>query len=133
MGFLGMALAAMAAVPAAAEPPPCPNLSGVFECPASDKQPPMTLTVKSDESAWGARTYKFTYRIMGKDLTSAADGVPKENAKRLPGSNLCDDGALFLKVAGEAGEGTRMFINKDGNLERTKGGKTELVCTRKAN
>lgn len=132
-GLLGISLAMTMAVPALADPPACPDLSGVFECPAADKQPAMSLVITSKESVAGGRAYTITYRIMGKDLPSEAEGIPRENASRFPSDSICDGGALFLKSAGETGEGARLSINSAGNFERSKAGKIELTCTRKAN
>jgi hypothetical protein len=108
----------------------CPDLSGTFECPASGKQPPMTLTVTSKHTVDGGMLYKFTYRFMSRDITSEGDALPKDIKKADP-ANLCTGGAYFHKVIGEPGDGTRNSLNAEGNYERASNGKVEMVCVRK--
>ena len=108
----------------------CPDLSGTLECPASGKQPAMTLTVTNKRTVDGGMLYKFTYRFMGRDITSEGDALPKEVKKADPG-NLCAGGVYFHRAAGESGEGTRNSLTADGNYERASGGKVEITCVRK--
>jgi hypothetical protein len=108
----------------------CPDLSGTFECPASGKQPALTLTVTNKPTVDGGMFYRFSYRMMGRDISSEGDALPKEVKKADP-ANLCSGSAYIHKLAGEPGEGTRSSINAAGNFERASGGKVEITCARK--
>jgi hypothetical protein len=108
----------------------CPDLSGTFECPASGKQLPMTLTVTNKPTVDGGMSYKFSYRMMGKDLVSEGDALPK-GAKNADPANLCSGAVYIHKPAGEPGDGTHNSINAAGNFERASGGKVEMTCVRK--
>lgn len=108
----------------------CPDLSGTFDCPAVGKDPPMTLIVKTKATVDDGATYDFTYRIMGKDLPLKVE-VPPKAARRGGESSSCDGLNYLHKEPNEPGEGTRSFINAQGNFERDKDGKSLVVCVRK--
>ena len=125
---LGAVLLVASPLPALAEP--CPDLSGTFECPASGKQPALTLTVTNKRTVDGGMLYRFSYRMMGKDIASEGDAQPKEVKKADP-ANLCSGIAYIHKLAGEPGDGTRSYLNAAGDFERASGGKVEMTCVRK--
>jgi len=126
--MLGAFLLVVFQCPAFADP--CPDLSGTFECPASGKQPALTLTVTNKHTVDGGMFYRFSYRMMGKDIASEGDALPKEVKKADP-ANLCTGSAYIHKLAGEPGDGTRSYLNTAGNFERASGGKVEMTCVRK--
>lgn len=128
-GVLGGLLAVASISPAFALDA-CPDLSGTFECPASGKQLAMTLTVTNKPTVDGGMSYKFSYRLMGKDIASEGDALPKGTSKADP-ANLCSGAAYIHKPAGEPGDGTRSSINAAGDFERASGGKIEMTCVRK--
>jgi len=108
----------------------CPDLSGTFECPASGNQLAMTLTVTNKPTVDGGMFYRFSYRILGKDIASEGDALPKEVKKADP-ANLCSGSAYIHKPDGEPGDGTRSYLSAAGNFERASGGKVEMSCVRK--
>jgi hypothetical protein len=129
LGLLGAALFVTSDTPAFAAGA-CPDLSGTFDCPASGKQPALILTVTNKHTVDGGMSYRFSYRMMGKDISSEGDALPKEVKKADPAS-LCDGSAYIHKLAGEPGDGTRSYLNAAGNFERASGGKVEMTCVRK--
>jgi hypothetical protein len=106
----------------------CPDLSGTFECPAADKQPPLTLIVKVKNTIEEGAIYTVTYRIMGKDLPAEYE-VPPKSQRKAGDASTCDGNFLIRKEA--AGDNVRMSLNAQGNFERETNGKIEVVCTKK--
>lgn len=108
----------------------CPDLGGTFECPAAGNQAAMTLVVTSHPGIDDGASYVFTYKIMGKEISSqvlaSPKGLPSSNGQ----INSCSNTAYIRKAASGA-ETTETFINAAGNYETTKGGKTQMVCVRK--
>jgi hypothetical protein len=106
----------------------CPEFVGTFECPAIDKQPPLTLIVNTRATVEDGAVYIFTYRIMGRDLPDEYEVNPKRQRK--PGdSNSCEGNVLIHNEWN--GEVVRMSIDSRGNFERVRNGKPEMVCLKK--
>ena len=109
----------------------CPDLSGTFQCPASDGMPAATLVVTNKAGGGGAMQYAFTYKIGGKDMSLRADASDAGIRKSDGQVTSCTANSYVHKGPSERGEGTRSFINAAGNFEVVSGGRTQRICVRK--
>ena len=129
------AAAVLSCVPAFAAETACPDLSGTFLCPASEryKQAAMTVEVRNDLPA---KAYTFVYD--GKrSVKLSADGARKHDKKTKKWSrDFCRGDALVTERfasadAAKAAAWSEQRINKAGDYEVTAtGGKVALVCRR---
>jgi hypothetical protein len=105
----------------------CPDLNGVFACPASAGQPATVMTAKTRMIGGNGAQYSFAYRIMGRDMPFAYEVAP--DSLRKPGdTNSCEGNVVVHKGATET---VRLSLDEQGNLKREENGKA-AVCARKS-
>ena len=123
MRFLALIVAANFVAASATALNACPDLSGIFECPAQGNQAPMKLIITNSHYSNGFAIYKFRY-IRSRESTweriASRDGLKMRDGSR----NSCTDNEFKINE-------TRNFINAAGDYEEaTTGGLTKMICTR---
>jgi hypothetical protein len=100
----------------------CPDLSGIYACPAHGNQTPLKLFITNSHYANGSTTYKFRYirsRVSIWERVASREGIKMKDGAR----NSCTDKEYIINE-------TRNFINAAGDYETTINGKTQMICVR---
>jgi hypothetical protein len=100
----------------------CPELAGSYECPAVGNQASMKLIITNSHYPNGSTIYTFKY-IRSRESTwvrvASRAGIKMKDGVH----NSCTDQEYIIN-------GTRNFINADGDYQATANGKTQMICVR---
>ena len=122
MRFFTLITAALLVATSATASHACPDLSGIYECPAQGNQAPMKLIITNSLYPKGFAIYKFKYirsRESAWERTASREGIKMKDGTH----NSCTDHEYII-------DATKSFINAAGDYEETINGKTKMICVR---